>query len=75
MPFVAATRTATTQFIGVGLPEFEAPLPNRLIGHDDASLGHQFLNIPGTERKAEIQPHSVADHLPWETETFLIRRR
>ena len=27
MPFVTTARTATTQFLGVGLPECEAPLP------------------------------------------------
>src|SRR5690242_5974909 len=34
MPFVAATRAATTQFIGVGLPKFEAPLSHGFIRHN-----------------------------------------
>ena len=44
MPFVAATRTATTQFIRVGLPEFEAPLPNRFRGHDNPALCQKFFD-------------------------------
>ena len=49
MPCVAATRTATTQFIGGGLPAFEAPLPNGFVGHNDPALCEKFLNIAITE--------------------------
>ena len=49
MPFVAATRTATTQFIGVGLPEFEAPLPYGFVGHNDPALCEKFLNRTDNE--------------------------
>ena len=44
MPCVAATRTATTQFIRVGLPECEAPLPYGFVGHNDPALCEKFLN-------------------------------
>ena len=44
MPFVAATRATTAQFIGIRLPEFEAPLPNGFIRHDDAWLCKKLFN-------------------------------
>jgi hypothetical protein len=44
MPFVTTTRATTTQLIGVGLPECEAPLPNGFIPHDDAWLCEKFLD-------------------------------
>ena len=44
MPFVATARATTTQFVGVGLPEFEAPLPNRFRGHDNPALCQKFFD-------------------------------
>jgi hypothetical protein len=38
VPLVATAWVATTQLSGVRLAKFEAPLPHRFIGHDDASL-------------------------------------
>ena len=38
VPDVSAARTATTQFIGIGLAEFQAPLTYRFIRHDDPAL-------------------------------------
>src|SRR5512135_1664546 len=49
VPFVAATRTTTTQFIRIGLTKFEAPLPHRFIGHDDPALCQKLLDIAKTE--------------------------
>jgi len=44
MPFVTTAMTATSQFIGVGLVEFEAPLTHGFVGHDDPALCQKFLN-------------------------------
>ena len=60
------------QFIGVHLPKFQAPLPNRFIGDHDPALCQQFFNIAKAEREAEIQPHRVADDFRWEAESFVI---
>ena len=49
MPCIAATRTATTQFMRVGLPEFEAPLPYGFVGHNDPALCEKFLNRTDNE--------------------------
>ena len=73
MPFITARGTTTAQFVGVGLPKFEAPLPHRFIGHDDPALGHELFDITKTQRKTEIQPHTVANNFGWEAEPFVIR--
>ncbi len=44
-----ATRATTAQFVGVRLPTFKTPLPNRFIGDDDSALCQKFLNIAKTE--------------------------
>ncbi len=62
MPFVATTRTATPQFIGVHLPKFKAPLPKRFIRHHDPALCQKLFNIAKAEREAKIQPNRVADN-------------
>jgi len=45
VPCVSTRRTTTTQFIGVRLPEFQAPLSHRFIGHHNASLGQKIFDI------------------------------
>jgi hypothetical protein len=74
MPFVATAR-ATTQFIGVGLPKFEAPLPDGFRGDDDASLCQKLFNITKTEGETEIQPDTVTDNFRREAKAFLLGGR
>ena len=45
MPFVAPSWLTSAQLIGKLLAESQRPLPDRLIGNDDASAGHQFLHV------------------------------
>src|SRR5260370_525116 len=74
VPFVAATRATTTQFIGINLPKLQTPLSNRFIGDDDPALGQQFLDVAKTEGEAEIQPDSMTDNFRWEAKAFVIGR-
>jgi hypothetical protein len=37
------------QFIGIRLPEFEAPLPDGFIGDDDPSLSQKLFDITKAE--------------------------
>jgi len=62
-PFVARARTTMAQGIGVLLAERAAPLPDGLVGDDDAALGEQLLHVPVAEREAEGQPDGVANDL------------
>jgi hypothetical protein len=49
MPDIAAARATTAQFVGVRLPECEAPLPHCFMGHDNPALRQEVLNIAKTE--------------------------
>ena len=37
MPLVAGSRLSLTELIGIGLPEFPAPLPDRFVGDEDST--------------------------------------
>jgi hypothetical protein len=71
MPFVATTR-ATTQFIRVGLPKHQTPLPDRFIAHNDPALRQKLFDITKTERETERQPHSATDNFGREAVPFVI---
>ncbi len=43
--------------------EFATPQSNRLVGHDDAALGEQVLDIPEAEGEPMIEPHGVTGDL------------
>jgi hypothetical protein len=63
VPFIAGSRSAAAQPVGVGLPEFVAPLPDGLVGDDNAAPQHQLLDLAEAEREAEVQPDAMADDL------------
>jgi hypothetical protein len=63
MPLVARPRASASELIGIGLAEFSAPFPNRLVGDDNATSGQQLFHIPVAEAEPEIQPDRVADDL------------
>ena len=50
MPFVAPARRSPTDAVGEYLPEFEAPLPDRLVGYRDAAGGQHLLDHPQAQR-------------------------
>ena len=68
MPFVTAPGLASAQRVGIPLAEFQRPLAYRLVSDNDATAGHQLLNVAKTQRKSEVQPHDMADDLDWITE-------
>jgi hypothetical protein len=72
VPFVTRALTTMAQFIGIRLAKLETPLPNCFIGHGDAPLCHQFLNVAKTQRKAEVQPDPVANNLRRKAEAFVV---
>jgi hypothetical protein len=62
VPLVPGSGTAA-QPIGIGLPEFPAPIPHGFIGQDDATGRHELFDIPIAEAEAKVQPHAMADDL------------
>jgi hypothetical protein len=71
MPFIARPRASATQLIGVCLAKLPAPLADGLVGHDHATDEQEFFYIPVAERKAEIQPDSMANDLTREAMMFV----
>jgi hypothetical protein len=72
VPFVPTARATTAQFIRVGLPKLQTPLPDRFIGDDDSALGQKLFHVTKAERETERQPHRMADDFRREAETLLI---
>jgi hypothetical protein len=63
VPFVATARRSPTDPVGEFPPEFEAPLPDRLVRHRDATGRQHLLDHAQAQRKPKIQPYRVADNL------------
>src|SRR5271167_1364338 len=63
VPFVATARRSLTDAVGEFPPEFEAPLPDRLVGYRDAAGGQHLLDHAQAQREPKIQPYRVADDL------------
>jgi len=57
-----------------GGTELGAPLADRFMANDDASLGEQFLNVAEAEMETTIQPDGVSDDLRREA-IATVRRR
>src|ERR1700731_752638 len=65
MPLVANPGQAATNLVGEALAELARPLPHGFVADHDAARGQQLLHHAQPERKAEIQPHGMADDLGW----------
>ena len=78
VPLAIWPRAQSRQFAGIGRPELLGPVTNSFIGHVDAALSKQILDIAVAERESEVQPDSVLDNGRWEAMSaigdFLHRR-
>jgi hypothetical protein len=63
VPFITGLGTSTTELVGILLAKLLASLADGLVGHYDASGGHQLFDITIAEREAEVQPSRVRDDL------------
>ncbi len=63
VPDIAEPPLATLEIVRVLRPEFSAPLPDRLVGNEDATLREQFLDIAKAQGEPIVQPDAVADDL------------
>ncbi len=61
MPPVAGSRAPTTEIVGEGLTELQAPLTDSLIGECDAAHPHHLFDIAITESETKVEPHAMAD--------------
>ncbi len=63
VPDVAQATLPPLEPTGVLRVEFEAPLPDGLVGDDDPALRQKILDLPKAQAKAMIEPDGVADDL------------
>src|SRR3954453_11890175 len=62
---VTRTGKPAPDLVSEGLPELARPLPDGLMAHVDAAGRQHLFHHAQAERKAEVQPHGVADDLAW----------
>jgi hypothetical protein len=67
VPFVAWSRPAPPQGIGIGLAKLAAPLADRFIRYEDTTDAQELFDVAMAEREAEIEPDRVANDLAWES--------
>src|SRR4051794_29013802 len=65
VPFIARTGQPTPDLVGEGLAELARPLPHGLVAHVNAAGRQHLFDHAQAERKAEVEPHGVADDLAW----------
>ena len=73
MPGIAQFSAPSTNAFCVVPAESLAPCPDRLVGHGDAALGHQFLDIAIADGEPKVQPHAMADDF-WRKAITTVRR-
>src|SRR3982751_5694001 len=65
VPFVARTGQPAPDLVGEALAELARPLPHGLMAHVDAAGRQHLFDHAQAQRKAEGEPHGVADDLAW----------
>jgi site-specific DNA recombinase len=63
VPLITGSGAPPAALIGIGLPEFPAPIPHGFVRQQNAALGHQLFDVPVAEAKAKVEPHTMADDL------------
>jgi hypothetical protein len=63
VPVVAQPSLSSLQSPHIVRTEFLTPLSDRLIGHDDSSLGQKILDVSETQAEAMVSPDRITDDL------------
>jgi hypothetical protein len=63
VPLVARVWQPTPDLVGEGLAELAPPLAHGLVAHLDAAGRQHLFHHAKAQRKAEVEPHRVADDL------------
>ncbi len=61
VPAIAGPWRLAAEPVGEGLRELSTPAPDRFVGHLDAALGQERLNVSEAERKRVVQPDRKRD--------------
>ncbi len=67
VPRADRARLPALKHPGKTLTEFEAPLPDGLVGDHNATRSKQFLYISEAQGKAEVRPDGMTDNFVWVT--------
>ena len=67
MPGVTQFALSLFQSSRRGRAKFQAPPPDRFVGHNDTPFGQQFFHFAEAETEAMVQPHGVANDVGRET--------
>src|SRR3954471_7736800 len=65
VPLVSSTGEPAPDLVGERLAKLARPLAHGFMAHVDAAGGQHLFDHAQAERKAEVQPHGVADDLAW----------
>ncbi len=75
IPEVAETTGFLLKPTSVLAAKLPAPLADRFVGDDDASLSQQIFDIPETEAEPMVEPNGIADDQRRESVTTIARCR
>jgi hypothetical protein len=67
VPDVPQPSLSTLELLGVLGSKLLTPLPDGLIGDDDASLRQELLDVPETQAESVVKPHCVTNDLRGES--------
>src|SRR3954468_18823350 len=63
--FIARAGQPAPDLVGEALADLARPLPHGFMAHLDAAGGQHLFHHAQAQRKAEVEPHGVADDLAW----------
>ena len=69
MPGVSWLRPSPAKPSGEVGTELQAPVPNALVGHQDAAFGQDQLDITQAQAEHMVQPYGMVDDLGWKPVT------
>jgi hypothetical protein len=71
VPLIPRPGPSAPQLIGIRMPEFAAPLPDRFVGDDDSTCKQQLFDVAVAEAEAIVQLDAMADDFGRETMMFV----
>ena len=71
VPRVARLGPSMPELIRLGLAKLAAPLPKRLIRHENTMSGEELFHIAVAETEAKRDPDGMADDLRWISVMFI----
>ena len=74
VPGIAEPTAPVPEPSGVGAPEGVTPLPNRLVGDRNTTLGEEVFDIAEAQAEAKVEPDGVGDDVGRKSISVVARR-